>query len=73
MQTLYIIRRTLTAQAAVLIALALLTAQGGFAQAPEYAVLRQLQFRNLPTSLHQRSRPHSDRPLQSILWVSQAS
>ena len=39
MQTMHTMRWTLTAQAAVLIALALLTAQGGAAQASAYATL----------------------------------
>jgi len=39
MQTMHTMRRTLTAQAVVLIALALLTAQGGFAQASGYTTL----------------------------------
>jgi hypothetical protein len=40
---MHTIRRTLTAQAVVLIALALLTARDGTAQAPEYAVLYSFQ------------------------------
>jgi hypothetical protein len=49
MQTMYTMRRTLTAQAAVLIALALFTARNGAAQASAYAPV--YSFRAAPTEL----------------------